>query len=481
MNTKNESLKVIDSLSKSITDISDNIWDHPETGYQEFFAANLYCEFLKANGFELEEGICGIPTAFCATYGSGRPVIGFLAEYDALEGMSQQAEVTECIPVTPGAPGHGCGHNLLGAGILGAVLAVKDYLSQGKPGTVKLFGCPGEEIGSGKTFMSRAGAFDDLDTAISWHPSDVTEVGLTNSLANQQICYHFKGIASHAASSPEMGRSALDACELMNVGVQFLREHVPTSCRIHYAITNSGGNTPGIVQPTADVLYLMRAPEFRIVKDLRERIDNIAKGAALMTGTTVDIEFKKACSDTVPNLTLAKTMQKSLDELGNPVFDDNDRALADALFHKKEKKSDFYMGKCLQVTDPVKKEALLKYADAPIYEEFLPLSPFIGLGIASTDVGDVSNICPVVQVYVATMPANTSIHSWQEVSVGKSAMAHKGMLQAAKIMASCAMDLYDDPEIIAEAKNELKERLKGEAYICPIPKEIPCPAEKFKK
>ena len=291
MTEKQRALDSIEQQHLNLESLSDAIWDHPEVGYHESFAADALCSFLEENGFQVERGLAGIPTAFCGSYGSGAPVIGLLGEFDALPGMSQKAGCFEKSAVSDDQPGHGCGHNLLGVGSLAAALGLKTYLEAGHPGTVKFFGCPAEEGGSGKGFMARAGVFQGLDAAFSWHPGDLNSVSTESTMANYQISYRFQGIASHAALSPELGRSALDALELMNVGVQFLREHVPVDTRIHYAITDTGGTAPGTVQSHAEVLYLLRAAQLPQVKALYERVNKIAQGAAMMTETTVEAKF----------------------------------------------------------------------------------------------------------------------------------------------------------------------------------------------
>lgn len=259
---KAQALTAVDNYKELLCEVSDKLWDHPEIGFHETYASELYCSTLKELGFQVEQNLAGIPTAFSGTYGEGGPVIGFLGEFDALPGLSQQDGALSKCPVQEGAPGHGCGHNLLGVGSLAAALAVKNYLQNNHlPGTVKFFGCPAEEGGSGKGFMARSGVFQDVDIAFSWHPGEVNSVSTEGTMSNYQICYHFYGVSSHAAMAPEMGRSALDALELMNMGVQFLREHVPTDTRIHYAITNTGGSAPGTVQPYRPIRRLVRHPE----------------------------------------------------------------------------------------------------------------------------------------------------------------------------------------------------------------------------
>lgn len=474
---KEDALSFIDKEQKRLCDLSDAIWDHPELGYHETFAAAAYIDALRSYGFEVEENLKGIPTAFCGTYGHGAPVIGILGEFDALDGLSQAADLTKKEPLIPAGAGHGCGHNLLGVGAFAAAIAVKEYLrSTGQSGTVKFFGCPAEEGGAGKGFLSRDGAFNDLDASLTWHPGDTNAVASGSCLANYQICYHFTGKSSHAGLSPELGRSALDACELMNVGVQFLREHVSTQCRIHYAILNTGGRAPGVVQASADVLYLMRAPSLPEAKDLRERIDDIARGAALMTGTKVEIEFIKACSNVLPNRTLCKVLQDNMDALGAPRFDDSDRQYAAQFCETLEQKGDtYYRNLVSEVQDTAKRDELMKDIGAPIHEQVLPLSPFERCSAASSDVGDVSVVCPTAQISMATMPSGTAMHSWQEVAVGKSSLAKKGMLQAGRIIAASAIDLINHPEIIQAAKEEMERRTGGIPFSSPIPADVKPP------
>ena len=327
---KAEALSVIDQSRELLWNMSDQLWDHPEVGFREQFAAGLFCDTLSALGFEVQRNLADIPTAFSGSYGEGGPVVGFLGEFDALPGLSQAAGAFTKVPVQEEAPGHGCGHNLLGVGSLAAALAVKRYLEENHlPGTVKFFGCPAEEGGSGKGFMARSGVFDGVDVAFSWHPGEVNSVSTEGTMSNYQICYHFYGISSHAAMSPEKGRSALDALELMNMGVQFLREHVPTDTRIHYAITNTGGNAPGTVQPYAEALYLLRAVHPEQLIDLYERVNRIAKGAAMMTDTRVEIEFIKACSNVLINTELNRLMQRNLEQVPLADFDQADLDLAE--------------------------------------------------------------------------------------------------------------------------------------------------------
>ena len=278
-------LDVIDREADVINGVSDYVWDNPETAFTEFKSAAKIMEALKQEDFAVESGLAGIETAFKGTFGHGKPVIGVLGEFDALSGLGQESGALTCTP--NGQPcGHGCGHNLLGAGALGAAIGIKSYLeTTGHEGTVIYFGCPGEEGGSGKAFMAREHVFDGVDAALTWHPSDKTEVRYRMTLANCQVLYRFDGLAAHAGAKPHLGRSALDAVELMNVGANYLREHIIQEARLHYAITNAGGYSPNVVQAHAEVLYLIRAPRFDQAKEIYERVNDIAKGAALMTGT----------------------------------------------------------------------------------------------------------------------------------------------------------------------------------------------------
>ena len=474
--TKEQALLAIDREKELLTTASDQIWDNPETAFQEFKSTEILCELLEKEGFAVEKNVANIATAFTGRFGSGKPVIGFLGEYDALSGLSQIEGIFEKKPLVDGAPGHGCGHNLLGVGSVAAALAVKEYLQEnGKEGTVIFYGCPGEEGGSGKGFMARDGVFDELDFAVSWHPADQNAVSVGSSTANYQIYYRFYGISSHAAASPEKGRSALDAVELMNTGVQYLREHVIQEARIHYAITNTGGFSPIVVQPFAEVLYLIRAPKTSLVQEIYERINDIARGAALMTGTRMEMQFVKACSNLIDNTVLEEVMQKNLDELELPTYTEEEIAFAKQM-------ADTYGGNKIDIQavltryEKSKKasvEALLTpHIDDIISTAKVPLMDMEVAMAGSTDVSDVSWVCPTVQANICTLAAGTPGHSWQEVAQGKSTMAHKGMLYAGKVMAATAIDILESPETIEKAKEELAKRVGPEGYIAPIPKDV---------
>lgn len=431
--------------------VSDSIWETPETCFEETASAETLCKALEAAGFTVERGVAGIATAFTGTYGHGKPVIGFLGEFDALSGLSQKAGIAEKEALVPGGNGHGCGHNLLGTGCLAGAMGMKKYLEEtGKEGTVIYFGCPAEEGGSGKAFMAREGCFDALDAAIAWHPSDKYNCSGGGMLANCQIYFRYKGISSHAAMSPHLGRSALDAVTLFNVGIQFLREHVLPSVRMHYAVTDTGGFSPNVVQSTAEVLTLLRAPDNVILADVRARVEDIARGAALMTGTELEIDFVKACSNVVPN-----------DALGYAAVE-NMRLLELPKYTEEEMK--FY----------AKISATNKGGNPehPVAEEIPDYQPSDEVFPASSDVGDVSWVAPTVSIGTPTWPIGTPAHSWQAVAVGKSALAHKATLAAGQAMAGLAIDLIEKPELLAKVKEEHNRRLKGGKYECPIPKGV---------
>ncbi|MDR1514051.1 MAG: amidohydrolase, partial [Synergistaceae bacterium] len=320
----------IEERNGVFTTLSDAIWDEPETAFAETNAASALSRALETFGFSVERGIGGLSTAFCGTFSTGGgPVVGFLGEYDALFNMSQKPGATKKEEIVSGGCGHGCGHNLLGVASLAAAAAVVEFMKKsGKGGTVKYFGCPGEEGGSGKAFMAKEGVFDGLDAAITWHPSPINSVVHLGTLANYQVLYKFKGVSAHAAGAPHLGRSALDAAELMNVGVNFLREHVPSDARFHYAITNSGGRSPNVVQAEAGVLYLIRAPKLEGVEDIYRRINKIAQGAAMMTETEVEIVFVKACANVIPNNAISECLYENLKAVGLPRYTEEELRLA---------------------------------------------------------------------------------------------------------------------------------------------------------
>jgi aminobenzoyl-glutamate utilization protein B len=466
--------EIIDQKSDLFIQVSDRIWEFAETRFEEFRSAELLCKALEAEGFTVEKGVAGMETAFIGSYGSGGPVVAILGEYDALSGLSQERGNAAHTPVVEGGNGHGCGHNLLGSGALAAAVAIRHYMEENQiEGTVRYYGCPAEEGGSGKAYMAREGMFDDVDFAICWHPQAINTLMSIRTLANYQVYFKFKGKSAHAAAAPHLGRSALDAVELMNVGVNYLREHIIPEARVHYAITNTGGFSPNVVQAEADVLYLIRAPKTQQVEEIYQRVCQIARGAAMMTETTVDIIFDKACSNLIPNQTLERVMHSNFTELGVPEFDQAEIEFARqirATFPDSDKNSNLEMITKLMRATGNEVPAQVKVQD--LCTVIMPLLPAAQLLSGSTDVGDVSWITPTVQCSTACVAMGTQFHTWQVVAQGGTSIGHKGMLHAGKVMAATAIEVMLRPEVIAEAKAELQEHLDGATYVCPIPADL---------
>ncbi len=469
---KQAALEMVDENAALFTGVADEIWDNPELSLKEHHAAALYCRVLKELGFQVTEKLCNIDTAFCGSYGQGKPVIGILAEYDALSGLSQKAGEIVPDPVKEGGNGHGCGHNLLGAGSLAAAAAVKSYLEKtGKPGTVIFYGCPGEEGGSGKAYMAREGLWKQLDAALSWHPAEINQITTGTNNSCIQVLYKFSGVAAHAAGDPYNGRSALDAVELMNIGVQFLREHMTDDCRIHYAITDTGGVSPNVVQAKASVLYMVRANKVADSVKLQARVDDIAKGAALMTGTGFERVFIDGTAELLPNFTLEKALYDNFSQIGVPKNTEQEQAFAAALKNTYPK-SRTAPGTGAKFDPAIAKrvKALSEDMTKPINDFLMPLYSGTGFSHGSTDVGDVSWLTPTAQIEVAAWPAGVPGHSWQIVSCGKSGQAHKALLCAGKVLAATAIDLLEKPELLKAARAEFEEK-SAEGYTCPIEKD----------
>ena len=467
----NESLSLLEREAPRLEALADRIWGLAELRYAERESAALHADALAAAGFRVTRGVAGIPTAFVAEAGEGGPVIGLLGEYDALSGLNQQSGALSCAPSLehPGLNGHGCGHHLLGAAAHLAAIGVAAQLkATGRPGRVRFYGCPAEEGGSGKTFMARAGLFDDLAAALTWHPASHTGVFDQSSLANVQARFRFHGRASHAAQSPHLGRSALDAVELMNVGCNYLREHMPPHARVHYAVTDSGGLSPNVVQARAEVLHLVRAVSNAEAAALYARVCDVARGAALMTGCELEILFEKACSNLLLNDVLNRVMHEELLAIGQlPVGAaerDEAQRFATTLSDNDVAAAERSLGQVLRHARPTLFEGVAEYRpnrDEPLY--------------GSTDVGDVSWVTPTAQCWVACFAFGTPMHSWQLVAQGKTGMAHAGLRLAARALAATALRLFDDPALLQRAREELEQR-RGGPYVCPIPPEATLPA-----
>lgn len=444
--------------------LSDRVFDTPETLYTEFASVAEHTKMLQAQGFRITENAAGIPTAVVGEAGDEGPVIAILGEFDALPSLSQVPGIAAHQPLEEGGNGHGCGHNLLGAAALLAATAVKDWLEDNNlKARVRYYGCPAEEGGAAKTYMVREGLFDDVDAAISWHPATFTGVNEANSLANTRIDYTFYGKAAHAAGAPELGRSALDAVELMNIGINYLREHMPDHARVHYAYLDAGGVAPNVVQAKATVRQLVRAGSLPELFDLMERVHRVAEGAALMSGTRVTSKVFSGVSNLLGNRPLEEAMQTELLKLGPVLFDEADSAFA------REIQS--------TLTDTEIETTFKRIGAKP--KKGLALCDFIAPldrrsegGEGSTDVGDVSWAVPTVQARVATCAVGTPFHTWQTVAQGKAPAAHKGMVYAAKVMAATACRLVENRSLLAAAKETHKEKLTQTPYRCPIPDDV---------
>lgn len=464
---------ILGSLARNqevLSRLSDEIWRLAETGFEEYGSSSALAAAAEREGFALERGIAGIETAFAASYGSGGPVVAMLGEYDALPAMSQEAGLPEKKALHAGTNGHGCGHNLLGVGSLAAAIAAKDFLKEtGTPGTIRFYGCPGEEFGCGKTFMARAGVFDDVDLALTWHPSDINSVWQARSLANIAVYFRFEGKASHAAAAPHLGRSALDAVELMNVGANYLREHIIPEARMHYAITNAGGRAPNVVQASAESFYYCRAPRIAQAREVYERLCEVAKGAAMMTGTSLKITLSQGLSDYVPNQVLGELLQQCMETVGAPAFEPADLELA-GRFRATLTATELATIRA-QIQQTQGKAILDAIGQNPLDTIIAPLFGGDICLPGSTDVGDVSQVIPTGQLVYATAALGTQPHSWQNTAQAASSIGHKGMMAAAGALGLAAAQVFLDPGIARRAKEEHGSTV-GHDYVCPIPEAI---------
>lgn len=466
MTMQQETLAYLEDQDEKLAYLARQIWDTPEIALEETFACRLLADEIEAAGFTVERNIGQLSTAFVATWGSGAPIIGILGEYDALPGLSQGVS-SDRDPLVNGGPGHGCGHNLFGVACMGAALALKQVMEQHNlPGTIRFYGCPAEETLVGKTFMAKAGVFDDLDAALAWHPGDTNTVWAGSSQAMNSFKVNFYGVSSHAAADPHNGRSALDGVMLMDVGVNYLREHIIQEARIHSVITN-GGMAPNVVPAYAQVWYFVRAPRRDQVAPIYERVLDIAKGAALMTGTTYDIDFLTGCYDMLPNKVISNLILEKMQQIGGAAFTDEEQLFAKqlqatftngAIDHAFEKLQE-------QVSITLDAEAL----KTPLWSDILPHveqpRPLAG----STEVADVSHITPTAQMTTCCWPFGTPGHSWQIVASSGSSIGAKGMLMAAKTLALTALDLFTRPDLLAAAKQEFQRNTKGKPYVSPLP------------
>ena len=459
-------ITLVDTRRDDFIALSDTIWGMPELCYAETQSADAHATEQNRHGFRVETGVAGIPTALIGEAGEGGPIIAVLGEYDALPGLSQQAGIAEPRPMETNGAGHGCGHNLLGAGAMLAAVAVAAWLKrEGLPGRVRYYGCPAEEGGAAKSFMARAGAFDGVAAAISWHPNYFPEVMPPRSLANTRADFTFSGRASHASVAPELGRSALDAVELMSVGVNYMREHMPSDSRVHYAMLDSGGIAPNVVQARAKVRYAIRARDLVGMTDLVHRVSDIARGAALMTQTTVEIDIVSAVSNLLGNTPLEIALDSFIQQLGPPPFAEADRDFARAI--------QATLGR--DDMEAAFATVGLPPGNTPLADRTIPLDASRKAILGSTDVGDVSWVVPTVQAHGAVVAVGTPFHSWQLVAQGKSPAAHKGMVHVAKAMAALGIRLLRDQELREAALADFMARTAATPYRCPIPENVSPP------
>jgi len=450
-------LSTVAARAEEIRQVNHAIWSFAEVGLAEHRSSALLVEHLKAAGFTVTTGVAHMPTAFVATWGSGKPVIGILAEYDALPDLSQKVSATR-EPAEPGKPGHGCGHSGLGAGAMGAAIAVKQSMEQHRiPGTIRLYGTPAEETTIGKVYMQLAGVFDDLDVCLHWHPASKNEVWNGSSKAVVSAKFTFSGLAAHAAGNPDQGRSALDAVELMNVGVNYMREHVKEDARLHYVITEGGG-APNVVPSTATVWYYVRADDHKDVERYFAWVQDIAKGAALMTQTKLSMTIDTDCHELIPNTPLAELIQRNLKRIAPPKFTSEENAFAQRLQ--------------MPLTEQFGK-TFDKPLDDTVHE--LAATPEVTKG--STDVGDISWHVPTCGLRTACFPVGSPGHCWQNVASIGSSIGDKGTIYAAQVLACAALDLFQHPDQITAAKADFAEHMKDRTYTTLIPKGQKPPAK----
>jgi aminobenzoyl-glutamate utilization protein B len=459
-------LRWIDEKAAELSALSKTIWNYAEVGLREEKSAAALAEYLEKEGFSLNKGVGNMPSAFVASFGEGKPILGFLGEYDSLAGLSQKISPTR-EEVVPGGPGHGCGHNLLGVGSLGAAVALKKEIEGGRvKGTVRFYACPAEETLIGKVFMAKAGVFNDLDAAITWHPWVYNGIWGSRHLAMNSVRFAFHGRTAHAASAPHMGISALDAVELMNVGVNFLREHVIQEARIHYVITNGGGQ-PNVVPAQAEAWYYVRAPHRYQVEEIYPRILKIAEGASLMTGARLEIKFQVGCYNYLPNRVMSDLLFDCFRRVGAPQFSPEDIAFAKAI------EQSFGPGHKLSVLTANNIPA--EYADLTLHQEVAPIFDWGKPMPGSTDVGDVSWITPTAQLTGATWVMGTAAHSWQATAASGMGIGQKAMIAVSKAMAVGGYELMTNPDLLRKAKETFAKDTDGKPYVSPLPPEMKAP------
>jgi len=469
---KQVGLRFISENERRIIEISDKIWEFAELGLEEFKSSSLLAEELRKFGFKVEMGAAGMPTAFVATYGSGRPVIGVMGEYDALAGVSQKVAPKK-EPLVEGAPGHGCGHNIHGtSGVAGAIAAKMAMESTGIKGTLKFFGTPAEETVGGKVFMVRDGVFDGVDAVLSHHPGSMNTGGYAGNNAVNDVKFHFYGVTSHAAGSPEEGRSAIDAVELMNIGVNYLREHIIQEARIHYVV-ESGGDQPNVVPAYARSWYYVRAPERDQVEQIYDRVLEIAKGAAIMTGTTHKVEFVTGLYNKLLNRALSELVISNMRSIGPPEYTEEEKRFAKGIS---------------KTISPESKRDSLRKSKRPDWEKLMDVEldrtvpdTWDRWAAGSTDVSDVSWEAPAAEFTTSTFVLGSPGHSWQNTAQSGMGIGHKSLIFAAKTISASVIDLLTKAETLKRIKDEFEERLGGRVYKSPLPPEMKPPLGFWKK
>jgi len=460
---KQKAIDIIDGNSEAMVSMSRTLWENPEEPMKETFACETQKGYLRKQGFRIIENK-EIPTAFIAEYGDGKPVFGLLGEYDALKDLSQKISAEKSI-IQEGAPGHGCGHNLLGVACLGAAVAIKELIEKKEIcGTIRYYGCPAEEMILGKVLMARVGMFDDLDACLAWHPSSMTMPWAGSHLSIYSAIFSFTGKGAHAGSSPHLGRSALDAVELMNVGANYMREHIPEQNRVHYIITK-GGVEPNTVPAEASVWYNVRSLNKEMAHETFRWLAEIAKGAAMMTQTTLSgIKIISGAYEVLSNQTLVKVIEENMTALGAPGFTDEDRSFAKAISEKfdRPQKENAFRSNFIPAS----------LMDAYLHEGVEPPHDFGMTLKASTDAGDVSWITPFAMFGVATWPLGVVAHTWQATAASGSGIGFHAMLFAAKVMAASLIDIYTNESILEKAKTEFAESTKGKKYIAALDEEF---------
>jgi aminobenzoyl-glutamate utilization protein B len=433
---QDEILKKLDAKADFYGDISRQIWSNPELGYLESNSSALLQKTLEEAGFTIKSGVADIPTAFVAEYGSGSPVVGIMAEFDALPGVSQKA-VPFRDPVVEGGAGHACGHHLFGTASVASGISVMEWMKENNiKGTLRVYGTPAEEGGGGKVYMAKAGLMDDVDAMLHWHPGSDNEAGATSSLANISTKFRFYGVASHAAAAPERGKSALDGVEAMNFMVNLMREHVPMETRMHYVITR-GGEAPNVVPAFAESYHYVRHPNALVVKEIFQRMIQAAEGAALGTQTRMEYEIINGVYNLLPNETLSQIMFKNLEKVGGVNYTAEEKKFAE------------------EIIKTFPEGVIASPEDAAVITPFEVNEKGSG---GSTDVGDVSWLVPTAGLGAATWVPGTSAHTWQAVAAGGMSIGQKGMMVAAKTLTLTAMDIFKDPSVTVKAKAELDRR-----------------------